>query len=85
MHWICLTVAALNQEIHFSFLKYSFEECNASGIILCGLYYGKATNHGRRSHHAKYCKTQNQTVMAKILQYLSSLLGQFVLWLVHVP
>lgn len=84
MHQICLTVAVLNQEIIFTFLKYSFEEHNASGTILCVLYCGKATNHGPRSHHAKYCKTQNQTVTAKISQYLRSLLGHFVLLLAHL-
>lgn len=84
MHQICLTVAAWNQEINFTFLKYSFEEHNASGIILYVLYCGRATNHELRSHHIKYCKTENQTITAKILQYLSSLLGQFLLWLVHL-
>ena len=60
------------------FLKQSFEERSASGIILCVLYCGKAT-HGLRSHHASHHhKTQNQTVTAKILQY-PSILVQFVL------
>lgn len=62
MHQICLTVASLNQETNFTFLKYSFEDQNARAIILCVLYHGKTADPIMHN-----CKTQNQTAMAKNL------------------